>query len=406
VEVNYESLVRSCAARSLVRGPSAVRGAYFAARRSAPSGARANHRAHVCALACMLLALIAVAPVHVHADDSNLEARTTFERGVEASRSQHWDEARVQFERSLALVPKPSTMFNLALAYIKLGLGREALEQLDAFEGAALPDEHAAMLARAQVLRPQAQALVDSAKAKAQSGGNVLSQSEDGLSDEVRQEVAEARANYQRGRDKQALQGFERAYKKSQRPELLYNIGVVADRLRNDRRAISAYDAFVAALPDAREAAVAQVRSESLRVALEREESAPRPEGQRAEGGRSEPREVNLRGPRVLVATGSILTAASLGTLIGSVVAISSNKSGWDQCLDPEEVCINEDRIRSDKRVALIGAIVSPIVLVTGIVLTSVGAVQLSNRKQEQRAVSLLPVVTQHAGMLLLEGRF
>ncbi|MDB4989401.1 MAG: hypothetical protein JWN04_4579 [Myxococcaceae bacterium] len=340
--------------------------------------------------------LVALASAGARADDSaNQEARTTFERGVVASRASQWGEARMQFERSLALVPMPSTMFNLALAYLKLGLGREALAQLDAFERAATVEEHSAMLARAQVLRPQAQALVDSAEAKAQSGGNVLSRSEDGLSDEARRDVIAARENYARGRDKQALEGFERAYRRSQRPELLYNIGVVSDRLRNDRRAISAYDAFVEALPDAREAAVAQVRSEALRVALERERSDP------ARTSSAQPRApaaVDLRGPRTLLLTGSVLTTASVVAL----AVLTHKLSGYRECLDSvkgtasSHVCDNAHDVRKDKPAVVGGVATSAIVAAVGVVLTTFGAAQLYRRKHEQREAkfALLPSVS------------
>ncbi|MDB4976949.1 MAG: hypothetical protein JWN48_5290 [Myxococcaceae bacterium] len=352
---------------------------------------------------------------HAQPADSNQEARTTFEQGVEASRAQHWEEAREKFERSLALVPKPSTMFNLALAYLKLGLGRQALAQLDAFEHAATPGEHAAMLARAQVLRPQAQALVDSAQSKAQSGGNALSRSDDGLSAEVRQDVAEARDNYAKGRDKQALDGFERAYQRSKRPELLYNIGVVADRLRNDRRAIAAYDAFVEALPDAREAAVAQVRSEALRVALEHD-AAERPA--EAKSAQTLLREVGsqpapLERPRGLLIAGGVVSAVALGTLLGSTVALATQKSNWDRCLNTSPTapkpCRNVEDVRFSKHLAIGGAVASAVVLATGVGLAVVGAVKLSRWRHRQVQVALLPSLSlgaESAASILAIGRF
>jgi tetratricopeptide (TPR) repeat protein len=332
-------------------------------------------------LAGMLaLALLMCAPQQVRADAMS-EARTTFELGVEASRAQKWDEARAQFTRSLQLLPKASTMFNLAVADLKLGLGREALEQLDAFEQAASPSEHAQMLERARVLRPQAQRLVDSEQANAEHGGNVLSQADDGLTDEVRQLVAQAREDYARGKDREALAGFDAAYKRSRRAELLYNIGVVADRMREDRRAARAYDMFVAALPDAPEAAVAQVRSDALHSAMAERERAGEQASFRHEAP-APPPVPDLVKPRVYLVTGPVLIAASVVTL----VVLANKKSEYDECLDTPEMslrpCGNKDEVRSDRTLVLVGMGGMAAVAATGAIFTIAGGVQLARRKR------------------------
>lgn len=55
---------------------------------------------------------------------------------------------------------------------------------------------------------------------------------------------AYADADYER-----ALDRFERAYELSQRPELLFNIGQSADRLRRTARAVEAFEGFLAQVP-------------------------------------------------------------------------------------------------------------------------------------------------------------
>jgi tetratricopeptide (TPR) repeat protein len=351
--------------------------------------------------------------------DDQQEARTTFERGVEASRSQRWEEAREQFQRSLQLVPKASTMFNLAVADIKLGLGREALEQLGAFERAAT-DEHGAMLERARVLRPQAQALVDSQQAAAENRGSLLSRSDDGLDDQARKDVEEARENYARGRDREALAGFERAYRSSKRPELLYNIGVVADRLRDDRRAVRAYERYVDELPDAPEAAVAQVRVEALRNALAEQKSraaqagpvavAPAPERMPAPAP-------DLLVPRFMVVTGSVVTVASFGVLGWLVHRLGD----YRECLDSvrptdtqgsRRVCGNAAVVRDDQPKARAGAYAAASLAAVGLTMTAVGAVQLAKRKRaakEAHGLTLLPSFAlggERGGTLSIGGRF
>ena len=339
--------------------------------------------------------------------DEAQEARASFERGVEASRDERWEEARKQFKRSLELTPKASTMFNLVVADIKLGLGREALEQLDAFERSAHPEEHAAMLERARVLRPQAQALVQSEQSKAQNGGNALSEAEAELTDEVRREVELAREHYANGRDKEALTAFEHAYKASKRPQLLYNIGVVADRMRADGRAIRAYEAFIAALPDAPEAAVAQVRSESLREALLAREHgggqlapAPAPvivqQAPPADAGPS----LDLTAPRTLLISGAVLAAVAGGTL-GWYIETSLDA---DECAE-KKTCTedSESAIERDRRAALALTAVSASVAVG---LTIAGAVLLRKRKLARGSATLAPWVTPRAAGLGLHASF
>lgn len=53
------------------------------------------------------------------------------------------------------------------------------------------------------------------------------------------------------GRYEEALEAFERAYRLSDRPGLLFNIGSVAERLRRDGEAISAYERYLERVPDA-----------------------------------------------------------------------------------------------------------------------------------------------------------
>lgn len=359
--------------------------------------------------------LALVLPVSSVRADAKQEARTTFERGVEASRAQRWDEARTQFKRSLELLPKASTMFNLAVADIKLGLGREALEQLDAFEHAAT-EEHGEMVERARVLRPQAQALVESEQATAQSGGNQLSRNEDGLTDEVRRDVEQARENYARGHDRESLAGFERAYRISKRPELLYNIGVVADRLRDDRRAVRAYDKYVESLPDAPEAAVAQVRAEALRNAIEEREGreARSPErGWQPERPAADKPDLLL--PRFMIGAGAAITVASVSTLGWLVHRIGV----YDDCLEAEaqsakdgRTCDNASAIRDAKATALNGVYASGAVAAVGLGVTVAGAVLLAKRKRagaSHASFTVMPSValgTERVGALTIVGSF
>lgn len=57
-------------------------------------------------------------------------ARTLFLKGVELSSQERWAEAEALFRQSQAAAPRASTAYNLTLALLHLGRGREALDLL------------------------------------------------------------------------------------------------------------------------------------------------------------------------------------------------------------------------------------------------------------------------------------
>ncbi|MGE0785150.1 MAG: tol-pal system YbgF family protein [Sandaracinaceae bacterium] len=69
--------------------------------------------------------------------------------------------------------------------------------------------------------------------------------------EEARAEFGEARAAMQEARYEDALMHFQRSYELSERPELLYNIGMMHDRLRHDADALDAFRRYLAAYPEA-----------------------------------------------------------------------------------------------------------------------------------------------------------
>lgn len=89
------------------------------------------------------------------------------------------------------------------------------------------------------------------------------------------------------GRYQEALTNFQRSYELSQRPELLFNIGVAHDRLRHDEEALDHYRRFLAALPDAPNRNDAESRIAVLERTLA--EEATEEEAAAAEEGASSP---------------------------------------------------------------------------------------------------------------------
>jgi hypothetical protein len=73
---------------------------------------------------------------------------------------------------------------------------------------------------------------------------------------------------FQSGRFETALGHFTRAYELSHRAELLFNIGQCQDFLRHDADALTAFEGYLAAVPDAPTRAVVEARVVALRAAV------------------------------------------------------------------------------------------------------------------------------------------
>jgi hypothetical protein len=87
------------------------------------------------------------------ADPARLaEARALFERGLAAADAERWAEAVELFRRARDLVERPSIVFNLGQALVRLGQSAEAHAALDRFVAIADPRADAADIARAQRL--------------------------------------------------------------------------------------------------------------------------------------------------------------------------------------------------------------------------------------------------------------
>jgi tetratricopeptide (TPR) repeat protein len=96
-----------------------------------------------------------------------------------------------------------------------------------------------------------------------------------GGSDEVARGLFQAgKAAYEAGNYSEALGFFQQAHARSGRPELLFNIGQAADRLRQDEKAIEALRAYLAQLPDAPNRVEVEARIRALEHALEERQRA------------------------------------------------------------------------------------------------------------------------------------
>lgn len=96
--------------------------------------------------------------------------------------------------------------------------------------------------------------------------------------DEVARGLFQAgKAAYQAGKYSDALSFFEQAYARSGRPELLFNIGQAADRLRQDEKALEVFRAYLTQVPAAANRAEVEARIAQLEQWIAERNREPKP---------------------------------------------------------------------------------------------------------------------------------
>lgn len=89
--------------------------------------------------------------------ETQAEARRLFDEGRAHATAERWPAAVTSFEQSRALLERPSTLFNLASALVRVGRSLDALEALTVLERIADPARDRAMLAGVTDLRARAE---------------------------------------------------------------------------------------------------------------------------------------------------------------------------------------------------------------------------------------------------------
>ena len=106
------------------------------------------------------------------------------------------------------------------------------------------------------------------------STGTAAGAAED-RTDEAKGLFAAGKAAFDAGRFADALDYFRRSYQISGRAALLYNIALSHDRLREDGRALEAYEQYLKQAPEAPNRAEVETRLAAIRAALANSEPAP-----------------------------------------------------------------------------------------------------------------------------------
>ncbi len=185
------------------------------------------------------------------------------------------------------------------------------------------------VLSRASALRGLfviVASLVSVSHAKAQS-----TDADDALARERYQAAVVA---FDAGSYEAALDLFRGAYELSPRPQLLYNIGTTADRLRRNVEAVEAFEAYLEQAPDASNAESVRRRIEVLREEITRQRALE--EAAAAASATVEPDEASeSRGRRRRRVIGGVIGAV-LVVGGGVALAIGLSQRGGGSTQPPE----------------------------------------------------------------------
>jgi tetratricopeptide (TPR) repeat protein len=122
--------------------------------------------------------------------------------------------------------------------------------------------------------RPAGAVLLSAVIASGLAGGTARAQgSEERVDEEARSLFHAGESAFSQGRYEAALEHFQAAYELSPRPELLFNIGNTAERLRREEEALEAYRRYLAAQPDAENRAQVEARIQIIENAIAEREN-------------------------------------------------------------------------------------------------------------------------------------
>lgn len=115
---------------------------------------------------------------------------------------------------------------------------------------------------------------VETARAQAQVSFSVQAGAEGADEQLARALFDAARDAYDAGQYADAMRLFEQAYARSGRPAFLFDIAHVADRLRQDQKALDSFQAYLSALPDAPNRGAVESRIAVIAASLAERERA------------------------------------------------------------------------------------------------------------------------------------
>jgi tetratricopeptide (TPR) repeat protein len=93
--------------------------------------------------------------------------------------------------------------------------------------------------------------------------------------EKARQLFSAGVAAYSEGHYENALENYRLAFELSDRPQLLFNIGIAAERLRRDQEALDAFNKYLERVPNADNRAFVEERIAVLRQAIDNAAAQP-----------------------------------------------------------------------------------------------------------------------------------
>lgn len=203
---------------------------------------------------------------------------------------------------------------------------------------------------------------------------------------------------YRQGRFERALDYFQRAYELSARPELLFNIANLQERLNRPREALAGFERYLESAPNAENIAFAHGRIEALRTAVAGEavelDSDPA----------AEPGPAVSEGPPIaaiaVLSVGGGLILAGVGTTVWWL----ERDDAIQQC--NAITCLNPDAIVSERDAAA-GLTIG--LYAAGAVAVAVGAILLAMGEEGGSSSSgawCAPAVGSTGGGVACAARF
>jgi len=228
------------------------------------------------------------------------------------------------------------------------------------------------------------------------------------MDDEARQHFQIGKTLYDAGRFPEAASEFEKAYEKSGRPQLLYNLYVANRDASNWGAAIAALRGYLEKVPDAPDRINLKARLQSMETAAAREAEQQKKANEEAERQKQADAAPTTRTEKVRSMVPIVLMGAGGALVLGGAVTGFLTKGKTDDldgtCESKGCPASESDNIDSAKTLA----ITTDVLLGVGIVTAGVGAVLFfTGALDSERQVPIANLSCgAHACGATLTGRF
>jgi tetratricopeptide (TPR) repeat protein len=228
--------------------------------------------------------------------------------------------------------------------------------------------------------------------------------------EQAKAKYEEAKGHYGEGKYEEALAAFTEAYNLSNKPDLLYNLGVCSEKLGQIKKAIAYYELYLEENPQATDREAVTKRLEALKAS--QEESAPEPAAATVEPAPEpssapddelvieEEEQTQIFWPGAVIGLGGLVLATGALTAIMAYNRYGDLEDSCSpDCSDSKVSKVKKAALAADIQFALGGAVV-----VAGVIwwITS----DDGEAEVQVAGVGATPLVLPGGGGLMLEGEF